>query len=176
MTVGIFGCGPIGLLAVQLARVMGATETYATDVLPHRLEAARALGATEALDATGGDEWQGILDRTGGRGVDVALEFAGVDAAVHSAMAAVRPGARVLLGGIPDDDRTAFQASLARRKGLTLMLVRRMKRVYPRAIALVERGLIDMASLVTDAFPLSEAGHAFEALSDRRGVKVIVEP
>jgi L-iditol 2-dehydrogenase len=155
---------------------MGAAEIYATDLLPHRLEAARTLGATEALDATAGDEWREVLDRTGERGVDVVFEFAGVDGAVHSAMAAVRPGARVLLGGIPDDDRTAFQASLARRKGLTLMLVRRMRRVYPRAIALVERGLVDLSSLVTDRFPLTEAGHAFEALRDRRGVKVIVDP
>ena len=48
MSVGVFGCGPIGLLILQLARLAGANKVLATDVLPHRLEAARALGADEA--------------------------------------------------------------------------------------------------------------------------------
>ena len=62
-------------------------------------------------------------------------------------MQLARPGARVVLVGIPSDDRTSFGAGLARRRGLTIVMVRRMNAVYPRAIRLVERGLVDVDSL-----------------------------
>ena len=86
------------------------------------------------------------------------------------------PGARVVLAGIPDEDSTTFTASLARRKGLTLVLVRRMKEVYPRAAALVERGLIDVRSLVSRTFELVDAEHALATAHARSGLKVIVTP
>ena len=113
---------------------------------------------------------------THGRGVDVAFEAAGENAAVEAAVAAARPGGKVILVGIPADDRTAFNASTARRKGLTIKLVRRMKHTYPRAIALVASGSVDVRSLVTHRFPLSEAARAFSVAQKRQGLKVIIEP
>ena len=175
MTVGVFGCGPIGLLIVQLARVAGATTIIATDKLPHRLDAARAFGATAALEATGQEAGE-ILAMTQRRGVDVAFEAAGANAAVEAAIAATKPGARVVLVGIPDDDRTAFTASVARRKGLTIKLSRRMKHTYPRAIELAASGKIDLQPLVTHRFPLAEFEKAFSVAQRREGIKVIIEP
>ena len=102
--------------------------------------------------------------------------MAGADDAVRIAMTAVRPGGRVVLAGIPDDDRTSFPASLARRKGLTLALVRRMNHTYPRAIRLVAGGAVDVSSLVTERFPLAATADAFAAAVSRRGLKVVVEP
>ena len=67
-------------------------------------------------------------------------------------------------------------AGTARRKGLTLVLARRMGHVYPRAIQLVTSGAVDVRSLVTHRFPLAEIGAAFDAASRRTGLKVIVEP
>ncbi len=160
-SVGVFGCGPIGLLVLQVARAAGATDLLVTEPLPHRLDAARGWGA---------QEW------TPGREVDVAFECAGENGAVQDAIAAARPGGRVVLVGIPDDDRTWFAASVARRKGLTLALSRRMKHTYPRAIRLVETGRVDVHSLVTHRFPLAQAPAAFAAAQRREGLKVIVEP
>ncbi len=174
MTVGVFGCGPIGLLMVQLARAAGATRVFGTDVLPHRLEAARESGAV-ALPADG-QEAKAILAATNKRGVDVAFEVAGVNAAVESALAAVKPGGTVVLVGIPSEDSTTFTASIARRKGLTLRMSRRMKRTYPRAIALVENELVDVRSVVTRQFPLAEAAKAFETAQRREGLKIIIAP
>jgi L-iditol 2-dehydrogenase len=176
MTVGVFGCGPIGLLVLQLARAAGATHVMATEKLPHRLEAARSLGATAVFQATDGRESAEILAATEGKGVDVAFEAAGENEAVETAMAAAKPGARVVLIGIPADDRTAFTASTARRKGLTIKLTRRMKRVYPRAIRLVESGMVDVRPLVTHRFPLEEFDKAFSTAQRREGLKVIIEP
>ena len=160
-TVGIFGCGPIGLLVLQVARAAGASELLVTEPLPHRLAAARAFG---------GQPW------TPGREVDVAFECAGVAGALDDALAAARPGGRVVLVGIPDDDRTAFTASVARRKGLTLLLSRRMKHTYPRAIRLVQSGQVEVESLITHRFPLDQTPAAFEVAQRREGLKVIVEP
>jgi L-iditol 2-dehydrogenase len=176
MTVGVFGLGPVGLLLVRLARLAGASEVLATDMLRHRLDAAGGLGAQVFEASPEGNERAALLEATGGRGVDVALEAAGDPQAVETAVLVARPGARVVLVGIPTEDRISFPASVARRKGLTIALSRRMKHTYPRAIRLVESGQVDLASLVTHRFPLHEASAAFEALARREGIKVLVEP
>ena len=175
--VGVFGCGPIGLLIVQVARVCGAGQVVATDVgeRPHRLEAARRLGAL-AFAAEAGREARTIRDATSGRGLDIAIESAGENAAVDAAVDSVRPGARVVLAGIPAEERTSFVAATARRKGLTLVLVRRMKHTYARAIRLVEGGQIDLGSTITHRFPLERGSEAFAVASRREGLKVLVEP
>jgi L-iditol 2-dehydrogenase len=175
MAVGVFGSGPIGLLILQLARLAGAQAVYATDVLSHRVDAARSLGATAAFLDHAGSSAQEVLAATGGRGVDRAFEVAGENEAIEAAFTAVKPGGRVILVGIPADDRTSFPASVARRKGLTIKLVRRMKFTYPRAIRLVESGLVDVRSLVTHTFPLEQAAEAFRLAERREGLKVIVE-
>jgi L-iditol 2-dehydrogenase len=106
----------------------------------------------------------------------VSFEAAGTDEAVDAALHAARPGARVVLAGIPGGDTTTFSASVARRKGLTLVVVRRMKEVYPRAIRLVETGAVELGPLVTHRFPLERVGEAFTVAAAREGLKVVVEP
>jgi len=175
MSVGVFGCGPIGLLIVQLARLSGATTIFATDKLSHRLDAARAFGATHAIEADG-HESNKILSITNGRGVDVAFEVAGANEAVDTAIASAKPGACVVLVGIPGGDRTTFTASVARRKGLTIKLSRRMKHTYPRAIELATSGKIDLRSIVTHRFPLAQFQQAFTVAQKREGLKVVIEP
>lgn len=174
MTVGVFGCGPIGLLIVQMARISGAGAIVATDLLPHRVEAARAYGASCGILSDGVALAQPILAATGGRGVDVAFEAAGAQSAVDDAFATVVPGGKVILAGIPDDDRTSFSASVARRKGLTIKLARRMKHTYPRAIRLVESGQVDVRSLVSHRFSLENAAAAFATAERREGLKVMI--
>jgi L-iditol 2-dehydrogenase len=175
MSVGVFGCGPIGLLILQLARLAGANKVLATDILPHRVEAARAFGADEAhlVEGSFSDREAALF---AGWGLDVVFEVAGENVAVEMAVAAANPGGKVILVGIPSDDRTSFTASIARRKGLTLKLVRRMKLTYPRAIRLVESGKVNVRSLVTHTFPLDHAAEAFALAARREGLKVIITP
>jgi len=175
-TVAVLGCGPIGLGLVQLARAAGATTVVAADPLPHRAEAAARFGADVVVPTDPAAFAAGVAAATGGRGVDVVYEAAGTDAAVALAVEAAMPGARVVLAGIPDTDHTVFPASIARRKGLTLVMVRRMKEVYPRSIALVERGLVDVRGLVSHTFDLAEAPKAFDVAHAREGLKVMITP
>jgi L-iditol 2-dehydrogenase len=109
-------------------------------------------------------------------GVDVAFDAAGTEDAVGSALECVRAGGRVVLAGIPGNDTTTFRASLARRKGLTIALVRRMNETYPQAISLATRGAVDLASLVTKQVGLAGAPEAFNAAQQRTGLKVIIQP
>jgi L-iditol 2-dehydrogenase len=173
MTVGVFGCGPIGLLIAQVARVSGATRIITTDKLLHRIEAAKHFGA-EAFVADG-EEASAILAATNQRGVDVAFEVAGEQSAVDTALALVKPGGCVVLTGIPDNDRTSLVASTARRKEVTIKLVRRMRDTYPRAIELVASGQVNVHSLVTHRFPLEQTSEAFAVAQRREGIKVMVK-
>jgi L-iditol 2-dehydrogenase len=173
-TAAVVGCGPIGLLLCQLLQVAGAAAVVAFEPLPHRRAAAAALGVTVADPAVAADP--GALGELTGRGVDVAFEIAGTNEAVQLAMDAVRPGGRVVLGGIPDQDSTTFRASTARRKGLTIAMVRRMNEVYPRAISLAAAQRVDLAGLVSARYPLEKAAEAFSAAAARAGLKVIIEP
>ncbi|HSB37518.1 MAG TPA: zinc-binding dehydrogenase [Gaiellaceae bacterium] len=176
-TVGVLGCGPIGLFCLQVAKAAGATRLVATDLAsrPHRLDAARALGAS-VIPAEEGREASAIHAAVGGLGLDVAIECAGTQAAVDAALESVRPGARIVLAGIPSFERTSLSASTARRKGLTIAFSRRMKHVYPRAIALVASGRVDLRRVVSHRFALADTTQAFELAASRRGLKVIVEP
>lgn len=174
-TVGVFGCGPIGWLTIQVAGLLGASRVIATE-LPSRtcrMDAAAVKGAI--VVPADGREASEVRALTGGRGLDVALEMAGDNAAVDAAVDAVRPGARVVLAGIPSEPRTSVSASSARRKGLTLAWARRMKDTYPEAIDLVSRGAVDVRSGVTHTFALPDAAPAFAAATRREGMKVVVE-
>ncbi len=171
MTVGVYGCGPIGLLVVQLACSAGA-KVVATDKLEHRRLAAEGFGAEAFL--VDGEERAKIVAATHDRGVDLAFEAAGEDAALETALTTLRPGGTVAIIGIPEDDRTSFPAALARRKEVTLRLVRRMKHTYPRAIELVRKGQVDVRSLITHRFPLEETAHAFQVAARREGIKVVI--
>ena len=175
-SVAVIGCGPIGLLLIEVARAAGAARVLAADPLAHRRLAAAERGADAVLDPAGDAYESRLADFTAGLGVDVAFEVAGTDPAIAAAMQAVRPGGRVVLAGIPSTADSAFPASVARRKGLTIMMVRRMKEVYPRAMALVTAGLVDVRSLVSHRFPLAGAEEAFTTAVARRGLKVVVEP
>ena len=174
--VGVFGCGPIGLFLVQLARASGAATIVATDLLPHRLVAAREAGASATAIVAGGSERAELLAATGRHGVDVAFEVAGEDDAIETSIALAAPAGVVVVVGIPSHDKTSFTASTARRKGLTIKLSRRMNRVYPDVIRLVEAGLIDVRSGVTSSYRLTGFKAAFDAAAAREGLKVIVRP
>jgi L-iditol 2-dehydrogenase len=166
-TAAVIGCGPIGLLLIQLLRAAGASRVLAVEPLAHRREAAAKSGADEVVEPAAD---------VSGYGGDVAFEAAGNDDGTRLAFESVRPGGRVVLAGIPGDDTTTFRASLARRKGLTIAMVRRMNEVYSRAIDLAARGVVSLEPLVSRRAPLADVADAFPAAERRTGLKVIVTP
>jgi L-iditol 2-dehydrogenase len=168
----VVGAGPIGVLAVEVARRAGAARVFVGEPLDHRRATALRFGADGAWSPE--DVGSAILRRTGGRGADVVVEMAGTDGAIATAVECARPGARIALGGIPSDSLSAFPAAPARRKGLTFAMVRRMHDTYARALALVETGL-DLDALVTARYPLERAAEGFASAAERVGDKTVIQ-
>ncbi|MDJ0665598.1 MAG: alcohol dehydrogenase catalytic domain-containing protein [Acidimicrobiia bacterium] len=174
MTAGVYGCGPIGLFLIRVLRAVGAGHIQASDPLPNRLAAALASGADEARSTEMGGQPEGVDDWGP---VDVAFDASGEDAAVETAMRTVRTGGRVVVVGIPPNDRTSFPAALARERGLTIVMSRRMKAHHMhRGIDLVERGKVRLDGLITARFPISAGPEAFARLLARSELKIVVNP
>ncbi len=167
----VVGAGPIGVLAVQVARRSGARKVFVVDPLDHRRVTALRNGADAAWSPL--EAKDGVQEATSGRGVDAVIELAGDDSAIEIAVTAARPGATVALGGIPSEDSSSFLASTARRKGLTFAMVRRMNGTYPRAIDLAT-SVINLDALVSNRYPLAAAPTAFTSAASREGDKIIV--
>ena len=166
-SVAVVGAGAIGLLILQLARLVGAGEIHAVEPLPYRRELALGLGAIGAHASSAG-----VLEATGGRGVDVVLEATDSPSGPQAACDAARIGGRVVLVGIPDGNLFTLDAASIRRKGLNIKLSRRMGHVYPRAIRLVADGRVDFGPIVTHRFPFERTAEAF-ALQAGRGDGVV---
>ncbi len=175
-SVAIVGCGPIGLLLIQLARIAGAAPILAVEPLPYRRDLAAELGAV--VLSPDDDVARLATEHTGGHGVDVAIEVAGQSAAQQVAAKMVKRGGTLVLVGIPPDDQLLLTHHLVRRKGLTIHVARRMKHTYPRAINLVQRGMIDLHALVTHRYPLQQADEGFGLVEKYEGgvIKAVVLP
>lgn len=171
-TVAVLGAGPLGLLLLQVARLAGAGQLFAVDPLAHRADLACHLGADRAAS-----DHRAILDWTAGRGTDVVLEATDSELAPAQAAEVVRIGGKVILVGIPRKEEFSLKASVMRRKGLTLKMVRRMGEVYPRAIRMVASGRIHLEPLISHRFSLEQTPSAFALLAARaeRAVKGLVE-
>ncbi|TVQ29532.1 MAG: alcohol dehydrogenase [Geminicoccaceae bacterium] len=171
--VALLGCGPIGLLILEVLKVAGAGEIVAIDPQPHRRAAAAQAGAT----ATGAD-LAVLADLTKGEGCPLVVEATNAPLGFRDAVRAARIGGRVVLVGIPDGDTYTLPAAEARRRGLKIKFARRMGEVYPRAIELVRSGKVDVTSMVTAEVGLDEAPELFRRhAADEPGlIKSLIYP
>jgi L-iditol 2-dehydrogenase len=175
-SVAVIGAGPIGLLILQIVKLAGADPIFVSDKFAWRLKLAERWGAIPLpTDAEAGVHR--VWKETRNRGADVAIEAAWGDVSIEQAARLAKPGGRVVLVGIPSNDRLEMRHSTARRKGLTLLVSRRMKQTYPRAIQLAQHGRVDLQGLISHRFPLSRAAQAFALNAAYRDnvVKVIID-
>ena len=112
----VLGAGPIGLLILQVARLAGADPIFVTDKFPWRLKLASRYGAV-AINCDAANAAESIQRKTKGRGVDLAIEAAWADRSIEDAAEMCRLGGRLVLVGIPSNDRLVLKHSTARRKG-----------------------------------------------------------
>ena len=160
-SVAVLGAGPVGLLIARLAVLAGAAPVFAFDKYNWRLQIAKAWGATHTFNVDECDPVGALMNATGGRGVDVAIEAAWADHSLQQAADMARYGGRLVLVGIPPDDKLQLKHSVARRKGLTIMMSRRMKHTYPRAIQLASSGSVDLEELVSHRYDLAQTAQAY---------------
>ncbi|WP_163338494.1 zinc-binding dehydrogenase [Desulfopila sp. IMCC35008] len=104
-TVAVFGCGGVGLNAIQGARIAGAPMVIAVDLSANKLDLAKKLGATHMIKGDEEDAVKKIHEITGGLGVDVAIECVGIPPLIHQAYASTRPLGRTVTVGVPAPDK-----------------------------------------------------------------------
>lgn len=160
----VTGCGPIGQLAVLVARAAGAVSIVATDVTPFTLQKAREVGADATHNVA--EETDALAPYTTGKGTfDVLFECSGVAAALAGAVPAMRPGAIVMQLGLGGDMTLPMQAMTA--KELDLRGSFRFHAEFFTAVEMMQAGRLDVKPLITHSFPVDDAVAAFEMASDR---------
>jgi L-iditol 2-dehydrogenase len=172
----VIGCGMIGLLILQVLRANGLGPIAAVDVDPRRRAMAEKLGADRTIDGRG-DVVTAVREQTEGRGAAQSFEAVGFTETVQAAVRSVRKGGAVtLVGNLKPLVELPLQDVVTRE--LTLFGSCASKGEYPAAIELMERGRIDVASLISATAPLEEGPQWFDRL--HRGgedlMKVILRP
>lgn len=180
-SVAIFGCGPIGLVTLQAARIAGATTLICVDIEPSRLARAASLGATATIDdksRTAVEQIRALMIQQGRderrAGVDVAFETAGSVPTTRNALAVTRHGGVAVLTGLPSQPMVELDIVSAASKEIDIRGQFRYANRYPSAIALTSSDRIDVASLVTHHFPLDQAAEALRFADEHKDVAIKV--
>ncbi|MCL5984536.1 MAG: zinc-binding dehydrogenase [Candidatus Thermoplasmatota archaeon] len=175
-TVAIFGCGGVGINAVQAAAAFGA-QVIAVDIDPGKLELARKLGAVETLNAKEGDAPKAIRKLTRG-GVDAAFEVIGNPVTLQAAFDSVRTGGRLVTVGYSEQDWTLRASRVMFREISILGSLGCRSAEYPVLMDLVRRGRLQLAPLVSRKLPLEKVNEALDDLEKGRvmGRQIIVFP
>jgi S-(hydroxymethyl)glutathione dehydrogenase / alcohol dehydrogenase len=179
--VAIFGCGGVGLSALLGAVAVGAEPVVAVDVAESKLEAALALGATHAIEWTGGAAETADLVRDASGGVDYAFEATGRPEAALSAFLSTRARGAAVLIGIPGADAVVELPALPiprmeRRVLGSIYGSSRPERDFPPLLDLYRRGRLPLDRLISARLPLEAVDEGVALLRDGRAVRVILEP
>jgi L-iditol 2-dehydrogenase len=173
----IIGAGPMGLMHLLLARLMGAARLMVTEPDAERRSWAQRLGATETVDPGREEMPAAALAATGGRGFDAVVVTAALPAVLAEALASVRrQGVVSLFGGFPPDTSVPFDPNVIHYGEIVLTGSQNATTdQYRRALGLIPR-LPDLAALLTHRFSMLEAAGAYESRLAAKGLKSVVLP
>jgi threonine dehydrogenase-like Zn-dependent dehydrogenase len=201
-TVAVWGCGPVGLFAIQSALAMGAAQVIAIDHYPHRLELARQLGA-RTINFRTTDVREALMEMSGGIGVDAVIDAVGMEAhgfavdnvidiakqtmgigadrasALKQAILAVRFGGRVSVPGVYGGMTDKFPLGAVMEKGLQLRTGQtHVQRYMADLLEKIEAGAIDTTFLISHRLPLEEAPKGYRNFKQEQDTwtKVILKP
>ena len=186
-TVAIFGLGPIGLMVAQWARAMGASRIALFDILPAKLELAKKLGFENCYDSRTVNPVEATNELTGGRGVHVSIEAAGVPPTYVNALQVVRRAGRIVLLGNPAADITipaALMSQIMRREVDLFGTWNSDFSVYGDSddwrtvLDAMSNGTLDLKPLITHRVPLKDSISALEMMRDQSEfyAKVLLHP
>jgi S-(hydroxymethyl)glutathione dehydrogenase / alcohol dehydrogenase len=177
--VAVFGCGGVGLNAVQGAALSGAERIVAVDVSPDKLALARIFGATDVVDAASQDPVATIRELTEGRGVDYAFEAIGRKDTIEQAYAAVRRGGTCVVIGLGSRSESVslsvFHLPIQEKRLLGCWYGgAHVHRDFPRLLALYRAGRLKLDELVTRTYRLEDVNEAFTALREGRNARGLI--
>lgn len=177
-TVAVIGPGPIGLLTMRMARILGANRVIAVG-RRSRLQAAGRLAADVLVDFEKVDPVKAVREATGGQGVDEAFECSGAEGTLTQAIGMVREGGRIGLLGLPPAgvmEMVPFKYIC--RNEIGIFGVKANPNVSRQVVALIGSGKLVVKDLISHVFPLEDFAGALDTFEHRRdgAVKVVVEP
>jgi threonine 3-dehydrogenase len=177
-TVAVTGCGPIGLMAIAVAKACGSGPVFATEINPHRLAMATKMGADLVLNPAEADPVEAVLAATGGVGADVLLEMSGSPAAIQQGFRMLRAGGRAALLGVPAEKVTLDLVRDIIFKGATVHGIygRRMFQTWVQMTELLKSGRLNLDPLFSAEFQLGQFLTAFELLESGQADKIILYP
>ncbi len=171
----ITGAGPIGIMAVAIAKHVGARHVVITDINDYRLDLARKMGATRAVNVTQENLADVMVELNMHEGFDVGLEMSGNPTAFRQMLEQMNHGGKIALLGIPPGE-TAIDWNQVIFKGLELKGVygREMFETWYKMVALIQSGL-DISPLITHHFKVDDFKQGFEAMNSGQSGKVILD-
>jgi S-(hydroxymethyl)glutathione dehydrogenase / alcohol dehydrogenase len=198
-TVVVFGCGPVGIMAMKSAWIQGAGRVIGVDIQPYRMEIAKRTANAEVIDASKQDVKQIVRDITGGRGADVCVDAVGMEAdrgvvekvmntlrlqagslnALTECFSTVRRGGVVTIVGVYGSYYNNFPLGQIFDKGLTLRMGQAPVQHYIDTLfGLVQDGKVTLDDIITHRLPLSEAPHAYKIFNEKEDncLKVVLQP
>jgi D-xylulose reductase len=167
----VTGCGTIGILTALAALAGGCSRVIISDVLQEKLDIAARYPGITPVNVKRQDLAAVVREATDGWGADVVFEASGSPAVFKGLFGLVRPGGCVVLIGIPIDP-VLFDVAGAQSKEARIETVFRYANVYPRAIALIASGKLDLKPLISGTFAFDDAIQAFQRAAEGRGSDV----
>ncbi|WP_068544338.1 L-threonine 3-dehydrogenase [Thalassotalea crassostreae] len=170
----ITGAGPIGIMAAAVAKHVGARHVVITDINEYRLDLARKMGATRAVNVAN-ENLDDVMSELGmTEGFDVGLEMSGVPMAFHSMLDSMNNGGKIAMLGIPGQDM-AIDWSKVIFKGLTIKGIygREMFETWYKMASLIQSGL-DLSPIITHHFHIDDFQQGFDAMQSGNSGKVIL--
>jgi len=163
----VLGAGTIGLLTAAAALAGGCSQVIIADMLQPKLDLAANLGAVTPINIKETDVHEAVLDATDGWGADIVFEASGNLQACASVFEHVCPGGKVVFIGCPPGP-VPIEIVGAQTKEATILTIFRYAHVYPRSLALMGAGKIDVKPFITDVYPFERSVEAFDyALNPR---------
>lgn len=179
-TIGVLGCGPIGLFSIAILKAGGASQVIATDTNEYRLSLALEMGVDAVFNPSHDNsvstaEW---LSSAGKHGVDIMLEMSGAPASIDAAFKGVRQGGYVNLFGIPPEPIIVDVAEDLIFKNLTVLALngREIFETWHKTRELLETGLVDLKPLVSHTLSLDKIMDAFDLLKSGNACKIVIKP
>ena len=201
-TIAVWGCGPVGLFAIQAAFLMGATRVIAIDHFPHRLELAKKFGA-ETVNFEESKTYEALIEMTGGIGPDAVIDCVGLEAhgafvdnaidqikastflgtdrihAIRQAIIACRKGGRVSMPAVYGGFVDKFPLGSFMQKGLTLKTGQtHVQRYLPGLLAAIMENKIDTTFLISHRMALEDAPKGYQLFHDEQNTttKIVLKP
>jgi L-iditol 2-dehydrogenase len=171
-SVAVIGAGPIGLCAVQLAKLEGAAKVVAVDPLEARRSFATMSGASQAVDSNQSGVTAALNESTGGKGFDAVIEASGNQDSVDMVLSCARKSGTVVFAGAFGKPSQVNMAGIV-RKDLTVRGSWLYPNKYDEALRLAKEGKIKLAGMASQRFKLSEAKNAFETAQRPETIKVL---